>query len=400
MVFVKHAPKEGERSPMDDAGGAGTGGGAGRPATVADVIRAVEDLAPRELAEEWDNVGLVAGNPRATVTRLLTAVDLTSRIVDEAASFGAQAVVVHHPPIFDSIRTLRSDQPVGAVLSRAVEKGLAVYAAHTNLDVAPGGINDVLAELIDLRRAEGVGDRRERLCKLVVFVPKGHEDAVREAVSEAGAGWIGNYSHCTFQAPGTGTFKPLEGADPFIGSVGKLEKADEFRLETVVPAVRLGRVLQAMRGAHPYEEIAYDVYPLRNEGRTLGPGLVGEIAPPRDLRAFAGHVKERLGVPAVRVTGDLDREVRRVGLMAGAGAYVAEVARAGADVFFAGEFKYDRLFSAVEHGLATVEAGHYATEAPGMRALAGRVERKLLRAGFQVEVRAAAGRAYDPATWV
>jgi len=205
-------------------------------ATVGTIAAYIEELAPLHWAESWDNVGLQVGDPAAAVQRVLVALELTDAVVEEAERLGCDLVVVHHPPLFRPLKALRFDSRPARRLLRLIRSGIALYAAHTNLDQAPGMTNDTLAAAAGLTECEVLKPTgEERYVKLVVFVPKGHEDAVRDALAGAGAGHIGNYSHCTFQVPGIGTFLPLEGTNPFIGQQGRLERVEELRLETIVP---------------------------------------------------------------------------------------------------------------------------------------------------------------------
>ncbi len=362
-------------------------------AKVAQVMEIIEALAPRSLAEEWDNPGLQVGDPAAEATSVLVALDLTDAVLEEAAAVGAKLVVCHHPAILKPLPGIRLDLPVGRRLARALAAGIAVYAAHTNLDAAPGGLNDILARklgLEDLRILRPT--REEKLFKLVVFVPRGHEDAVRDALAGAGAGWIGNYSHCTFQAAGTGTFKPGEGTHPFLGRQGEVERADEYRLETIVPEPLLRASLRAMIKAHPYEEVAYDVYPLANQGRESGLGRVGRLKEAVSLAGLAARVKERLGLAAVRAVGEPSRVVHQAAVCGGSGGSLVGVAAfAGADVLITGDVRYHDALEALERGLGVIDAGHFGTEAAALDELCGYLNDRL--AAVPCETRAAVSRA-------
>ncbi|MCL6449756.1 MAG: Nif3-like dinuclear metal center hexameric protein [Acetobacteraceae bacterium] len=365
---------------------------------VSDVVALIEELAPPELAEPGDRIGFMLGDPGALLTRVLFALDLTSAVLEEAVQAGAGLLVLHHPPPWAVLDRATLDRPAGRLLCGAVRAGLAVYVAHTNWDWAPRGVADALARrlaLADPRPLVVAGTHPHY--KLVVFVPKGYEDAVRDAMAEAGAGWIGKYSHCTFMAPGTGTFKAQEGAQPFLGRVGELEKAEEHRLETIVPRAALPRVLQAMRAAHPYEEVAYDVYRLENPGVPWGRGRVGRLARPCTLGELADRVKAVLGVDRVRLVGGPGVEVRILactpGRLVPGG---LEAARAqGAEALVVGEARYAEVLEAAEAGLGLIEAGHYATEAVGLSVLASLVQDRLVERGFSAQATvSAAGR--DP----
>lgn len=295
---------------------------------------------------------------------MLVALDLSPLVVKEAVELGAQLIITHHPLLFRPLRNLRYDQPLGQLVQTLIQHGVMVYTSHTNLDVVDGGVNTVLAELLGLTEAEPLQvSGSEELCKIVVFVPRGHEDVVREAMGRAGAGWIGNYSDCTFQTLGEGTFRPLAGANPFIGRVGHLEKVEEFRLETIVPAKRCHRVISAMLKAHPYEEVAYDVYPLLNQGRRFGLGRIGKLMEPLSVEGLINLVKQRLEIEQVVVIGPTERNISRVAVCGGSGGSLIQSAVGkGADVLITGDIKYHEAREAVSLGLTVIDAGHARTE--------------------------------------
>jgi dinuclear metal center YbgI/SA1388 family protein len=330
------------------------------------IMDAMETLAPRHLAEHWDNVGLLVGNPAQTINKILIALDVTRAVVEQAVEDGVDLIIAHHPLIFKSIKTIRTDLPQGQILSSLLKSNIGVYAAHTNLDIATGGVNDVLAATLDLCDVQPLAiSSTEKLCKLVVFVPQTHEEIVEEAIMRAGAGYIGNYSHCSFKTSGIGTFLPLEGSDPFIGNTNKLEHVKEIRLETIMPEKISKSVIKAMLKVHPYEEAAYDIYPLMNSGEKLGLGRIGKLATPILLADFASQVKAALGIQSVNVVGDCGRLVKKVAVCGGAGASLLHrAAFAGADVLITGDVKYHEGQEAIAIGIAMIDAGHFATEQP------------------------------------
>ncbi|MQL53145.1 Nif3-like dinuclear metal center hexameric protein, partial [Desulfofundulus thermobenzoicus] len=237
------------------------------------ICELLEGLAPLELAEPWDNPGWQLGDPGVPVERVLLSLDVDEGVCREAIEMSARLIITHHPLFFKEIKEIRLDSPRGALVAGLIKAGIGVYAAHTNLDSARWGVNDALARRLNLRDIQVLRPVREKYLKLVVFVPLDHVDGVREALGKAGAGWIGNYSDCTFGVQGTGTFRPREGTNPYIGTRGQLEKVPEVRLETILPKRLEKQVIEAMLRAHPYEEVAYDLYPLANSfptGRGLG----------------------------------------------------------------------------------------------------------------------------------
>lgn len=356
--------------------------------TVADVLGALEQRAPARLAEDWDNVGLQVGNPQGPVRRVLTALEVTDAVLAEAVSLQADLVVSHHPLIFRPLRHVRLDDPVAQRVARALQAGVAVAALHTNFDIARGGLNDLLAAEIGLRKVTVLDNvRPEAVFKLAVFVPATHLEAVHEAVCGAGAGHIGKYSDCTFRVPGTGTFRPLPGADPYLGEIGEREEAAEVRLETIVPEGRLEPAIRAMLAAHPYEEVAYDVFRLDNPGVPQGLGCLGSLPETIGLQQLAELVRDRLGLSYVRVAGDPRRGVRTVAVCGGAGASVIPAAvRAGADVLITGDLKHHDADGALDRGLALIDAGHFGTEKLAGKWLAAWLEEAATARGWPLHV--------------
>jgi len=328
------------------------------------VINLIEKFAPKSLAQEWDNVGLQVGSANAEISKVLVCLDLTDDILEEAISQGANLIITHHPLIFKPQKKISLDTPLGKKIAKLIKHDLVVYSAHTNLDITWGGVNDVLVEKLGLLKPEVlVPTGRENLYKLVVFVPAGYEEKVKEALASNGAGWLGNYSHCFFQNSGIGNFKPLEGSNPFLGSMGKIEEAQEYRLETIVPEKHLKQALQAMLKCHPYEEVAYDCYLLNNEGKKFGLGRVGYLPDPLTLEQLLVRVKEALGVSWLRVVGDLDSQIKKVAVCGGSGGnLVSAAAFQGAQVLLTGDVKYHEARDAQDLNLNIIDAGHDLTE--------------------------------------
>lgn len=355
---------------------------------MSDMVHLVELVAPLYLQDEDDASGLQLGDPGRGVSGVLVAVDALAGVVAEASALGADMVVCHHPLFYRPVRDLVGDTAAKRAVALAARLGVAVYAAHTSYDKAPGGMNDVLAGRLGLQRVAPFGaGEREQYLKLVVFVPEAYADVVREAIAAAGAGWIGNYSHCTFAVAGMGTFLPRAGADPFIGAQGRLERVAEHRLETILPAKLRETVVAALLRVHPYAEVAYDLYPLATAGRSLATGRVGELPEGMPLRQFVERVKEQLGLTGVRVTGDLDRLVQRVAVLGGAGAdYVNAAQAAGADVYITGDVGYHTAREAEHSGMALIDAGHYGLERAFVPELAGQLRRLAAEHLYDVKV--------------
>lgn len=324
------------------------------------VIAMMEKLAPKHYAMEGDKIGLQVGTLHKEIRKVLVALDVTDAVVDEAIAAGANLIVAHHAVIFRPLPKIDTGTAAGRLYEKLIKNDIAVYIAHTNLDVAEGGINDAMAESLGL---EGRGVLEEvhtdKLYKLVVFVPESHHQALLDAIWHAGAGQIGHYGSCSFNIEGTGTFLPLAGTDPYIGKEGRLERVKEIRVETVVPASAQRRVVAAMLKAHPYEEVAYDLYPMDLKGRAFGLGRVGKLPEPERLADFAERVKKAFDVPAARLVGDPERLVRKVAVLGGSGGrYVRHALFAGADVLVTGDIDYHTAHDALADGLAIVDPGH------------------------------------------
>src|SRR5690625_2017901 len=327
----------------------------------ADIFNWIETWAPLTLAYDWDNVGLQIGSKTNNVKKILVTLDVSEAVVDEAIEKQVNLIISHHPLLFKPLTQVDVNKPKGRIVQKLLQHDITVYSAHTNLDIANGGINDMLCDMLNVCETKPLIERmHESLYKLIVFVPQSHAEKVRDALSEGGAGHIGNYSHCTFQAEGQGTFKPLEGTDPFIGTKGNLEFVDEIKIESIVPEQNLSSTIHAKIKAHPYEEVAYDIYPLENKGTTYGLGRVGKLAEKVNLETFCQTVKETFNMPYVRVTGDLSKNVQKVAIVGGSGEkYLTEAKRKGADVYITGDMTFHQAQVAEEIGLSVIDAGHY-----------------------------------------
>jgi dinuclear metal center YbgI/SA1388 family protein len=341
----------------------------------------MNDIAPTCLAQSWDNVGLIVGDLTALVSRVLLTIDLTEAVLDEAISRRAEFILAYHPPIFKPIRSLqRPGAGMEAAVFRCIQSGIAVYSPHTALDAAKGGTNDVLAELCgvtDPEPLEYVDEPGTRHVKLVVFVPLDHVEKVSDAVFSTGGGQIGDYSHCSFRVLGTGTFLGGELTQPTVGRKGRFETVQEIRLEVIVPVADLVNVLRAMRTAHPYEEPAYDVYPLQPKP-VLGIGRRGPLARPTALGSLAHRLKNALGVRKVQRIGPAGRVVDRAILVAGsAGSLPFRVPLGGSDVIVTGEIRHHDALTIGRIGCTAIAVGHWASERPVLSHLAGRLRESL-----------------------
>jgi dinuclear metal center YbgI/SA1388 family protein len=359
--------------------------------TLGEITELLDRWYPPQHADEWDAVGLVLGDPAADVRRILLAVDPVGGVADEAILSDADLLVTHHPLFLKGVHGFAATTPKGRIAHRLGANGCALFTAHTNADSPAGGVSESLAlalGLVDLRPLEA--DQRPPLDKLVVFAPADAADTIRNAIADAGAGRIGDYDRASFTSPGEGRFRPLDGANPTIGEVGRLETVDEVRIESVLPRHRRDEVVAAMVAAHPYEEPAHDVVELARLDETdRGSGRVGRLPEPMTLNAFADHVAAVLPPTAhgVRVAGDPELLVETIGLCGGAGDFLLDRARtAGVDVYMTSDLRHHPASELREHGSeapALVDVAHWAAESTWLPVL----QRRLLAAlGDTVEV--------------
>ncbi|MPZ86727.1 MAG: Nif3-like dinuclear metal center hexameric protein [Nitriliruptorales bacterium] len=344
---------------------------------LADWIALVDARYPERDAAAWDHVGLQVGDPRDAVTAVLVCLDVTEATLEEAGRLGADLILAHHPLLFRPLPSLTPSTAAGRLALRAARSGIAILAAHTNLDAAVPGTSDPVAAILSLTGVRALapqsGPRPGRV-KLVTFIP--HDDTARVlgAMAEVGAGVIGEYDHCSFRVAGTGTFRPSAAAAPAVGERQRLNEVAEDRLEIVVTRDRLGAVVTALTGEHPYEEVAWDAYPLVDpppppEARDKGLGLVGMLPAPLTLRQVAATLAGRLPAPGLRVAGNLAATVRCVAVCGGAGdSLIPNALAAQADVYVTGDLRHHPALDARTMGLALIDAGHYATEAAALPA--------------------------------
>lgn len=337
--------------------------------SVGEIASTLEKWAPRGSAQSYDNVGLQVGDPQQEVDRVLVALDLTPAVVEEALEKEAQLIITHHPLLFQPLKQITPGSFVSNLVLRLAEEGIAYYAAHTNLDAAPGGVSFALAQQLGLQKARFLDHLDESVYKLVTFVPAEHEETVRTALAEAGAGQIGDYEACAFTNSGTGYFRPGGTTAPMIGEPGgDLESVKEQRLEVEVARWDLPRVLEALHQAHPYEEVAHDVYPVQQSFRGAGLGVIASLSEKEPLSAFLKRVSTRLKAPGLRYAGDPQTSIQKVAVCGGAGSdLIGKAQRAGADAYVTADLSYHRYFEVLDvegtPTMALIDAGHYETEA-------------------------------------
>lgn len=330
--------------------------------TVKDIAAIVEQLAPLGFQESYDNSGLSVGSPSMEVSGVLICFDVTEAIVDEAIELGANLIISHHPVIFSGLKSITGRSATERIVLKAIQNGIALYAAHTNLDSVPSGINDTLCDVLNLKNRKVLSPIKGQLVKLVTFVPNEMADRVREAMFLAGAGGIGRYDCCSFSSNGDGSFRALDGANPFVGEVGSVHVEPETRVEVVCPRINLSSVLRALVAAHPYEEVAYDIIPLDNEYEKVGIGMVGELEQPLAASDFLNMVKERLGAEVLRFSKPCKPTVKSVAVCGGSGSsLIGQAIAKGADAFVTADVKY-HSFLDYQDKLLMVDAGHFETE--------------------------------------
>lgn len=324
------------------------------------VIELFEQWAKPTLAMDGDPIGLHIGTLNKSVSRVLITLDVTKKVVEEAIEQGCELIIAHHPPIYRKLASVDTSTPLGSLIEMCIKNDIAVYAAHTNLDIAQGGVNDMLAEALELDDIKILTETySEPMMKLAVFTPETHVDQMRTALAQAGAGQIGDYEHVSYSLKGQGRFTPTEGANPYLGQVGKPEIVDEEKIEVVFPKSIKSKVERAMIKAHPYEEVAYDLYTLAIEANEHGLGRIGSVKN-LTLGEFAEQVKSKLNVPFVRVTGEMDQEISRVAVIGGDGnKYIYDAKRAGADVLVTGDMYFHTAQDAETIGLSIVDPGHH-----------------------------------------
>ncbi|WP_294068360.1 Nif3-like dinuclear metal center hexameric protein [Proteiniphilum sp. UBA1028] len=329
---------------------------------IKEILQVIEQLAPLPLQEDFDNSGLQVGDSGREVTGVLLAIDVTENVIDEALALGCNLIITHHPLAFRPFKSLTGRNYIERCIMQAIKNDLVIYAAHTNLDNAPGGVNYKLAEMLELQNVKILQPKENALLKFVTTVPLHHADSVRNALFNAGAGHIGNYDSCSYNLTGEGTFRARQGARPHVGEINALHVEPEVRIETVIPLMKKEEVLRALLAVHPYEEPVYDLYPIANTWPQSGSGVVGVLPEPMPEQEFLYLLKDIFNLPAIRHSKMHGKEIRDVALCGGAGSFLIPGAVAyGADAFVTGEAKYNDFYD-VEGRILLAVVGHYESE--------------------------------------
>jgi dinuclear metal center YbgI/SA1388 family protein len=358
------------------------------PATVRDILALVERQAPPTLAASWDRVGLQIGSPQQVVTRLVVALEATLPVLQEVVRAGAQMLLTHHPLVFQPLAQFNPDNPLHRPIIFAIRHDLAVAAAHTNLDAAHDGLNAYLAQVLGLEDTEPLEvTSTVPWLKLTVFVPIGYEDRVREALCQAGAGIIGNYAYCSFQVRGQGTYLPQTGARPWQGKLLELNRADESRLEVLLPQDKVAEAVAQLKAVHPYEEVAFDLYPLATPGKTFGFGRIGKWPTPRSWPEVVEALKQGFKTERLRVIGQPRATIQRVAICGGSGGdLIPQAWEKGAELYLTGDIRYHQAVPWAQEQMAIVDLGHFATEAIFLPTWGQRLQADLERAKLAVAV--------------
>ena len=329
---------------------------------ISQIIETLEDFAPLGLQENFDNSGLQVGDISQKVKGILLCLDVTEEVLDEAMELDCNLIISHHPLLFKPIKKLTGKTYIERCVIKACKNDLVIYAAHTNLDNAFGGVNFYLAEKLGLQNLRILSPQKDGLLKLVTFLPEAQAEPVRNALFNAGAGCIGNYDSCSFNTSGAGTFRAGEQTNPFVGNRYELHTEPEIRIETILPVQKKSSVLRALLAVHPYEEPAYDFYPLANEWNRAGSGIVGELPDSESEEAFLQRLKITFKLQSLTHSPLTGKEIREVALCSGSGAFLIPDAIAyGADIFITGEAKYNDYFD-VENKILLAVIGHYESE--------------------------------------
>ncbi len=354
---------------------------------VSDVITALDRICPFDLAEDWDNSGLQVGGPGLPAELTWVCLDASKQVIDKAIQSQVNLLIAHHPMIFNPLKKIDFSTQTGSIIYKAARSDLSIVTVHTNFDSAIGGINDMLADLVGIQDIKVLFDEKEeKMFKIVVFVPLGHETKVMDALfsAEAGTGTIGTYDSCSFRVQGKGTFKPGDGSEPWSGEHGKINEVDEYRVEVLVAQKNLGKALEKLKKAHPYETPAIDVIALPGEKTGAGLGRFGSLEKPDTLKSLAQTIKQKLNTDRVSAAGDPDLEVKTAAICSGSGgSLLGAFFASGADVYITGDVKFHDAKIIEDAGKGLIDYGHFASEHIAVERLAKILGKELSDQGFE-----------------
>jgi dinuclear metal center YbgI/SA1388 family protein len=329
---------------------------------IQDIINAIEEVAPLSLQESYDNAGLIIGNSKANVTSALITIDVTETVIEEAIEKRTNLIIAHHPIIFTGLKKITGANYVERCIEKAIKNDIAIYASHTNMDNAYNGVSFKIAEKLNLQNPKILVPFKEYLYKLVVFVPSDHSETIRKALFDAGAGNIGEYDACSYNLKGYGSFRGSEKSNPFVGKKGEIHFEEEERIETIFPKQIMTKVINTLIKAHPYEEPAYDIYPLKNDYPKAGSGIIGKLTKPVTENDLLDTIKNEFKAPVLKHTQKLNKKVQKIALCGGSGSHTLRSAISQkADVFISSDIKYHQFFDA-ESKILIIDVGHYESE--------------------------------------
>jgi dinuclear metal center YbgI/SA1388 family protein len=329
---------------------------------IREIVDYLQELAPPRLQENYDNSGVVVGDIGQGCTGILVCLDSIESVIDEAIEKGCNLVIAHHPIVFSGLKSLTGKTYIERVVLKAIKNDIVIFSIHTNLDNVIEGVNGVMAKVLGLKNVSVLAPKTAVLRKLSVFVPITHSEEVKSALFKAGAGHIGNYSECSFTVEGKGTFKAEKEANPYVGQLNERHTEAECKIEVVLPFYKEGQVIEALLKAHPYEEVAYDLFDLRNVSTQIGAGIVGELEQEIELNEFLQHIKRTFSVSMLRYTAIEQKKVKRIAYCGGSGSFlISESIQKKADIFITADVKYHQFFDA-ENKLCLVDIGHYESE--------------------------------------
>ncbi|MEK0442233.1 MAG: hypothetical protein RL403_1211 [Bacteroidota bacterium] len=329
---------------------------------IQDILSFLDQLAPPAYQESYDNATLICGDRNWELTGVLCTLDCTEAVVEEAIQQGANLIVAHHPIVFKGLKSITGNTYVERTIIKAIQGNVAIFAVHTNLDHVAGGVNRRIADRLGLQQPRILQPKKQLLNNLVFFVPKAYKNQVLEAVFQAGAGQIGEYSDCAFSSEGMGQFTPSENSNPTLGLRGQAHEEPEMRVEVILPAHASAKVLAALKAAHPYEEVAYYLSNLENENQEVGAGMIGTLPESMSEEEFLDHLKHRMNLRIIKHSPLIGKKIQKIALCGGAGIFLlGDAKRAGADVFVTSDIKYHEYFDA-EGALILCDIGHYESE--------------------------------------
>lgn len=329
---------------------------------IAELVSFLNQFAPLKLQESYDNCGLLLGDSSLELKSVLTSIDITNAVVDEAIQLGCNFILAHHPFIFQGLKQITPESETGKIIFKAIENKVSIFAMHTNLDSLEYGVNHKICQKLGLLNCQILKPSLNQLSKLVTYVPTDHLEKIQHAVFEAGAGHIGNYDQCSFNIDGTGTFRGLEGSNPFVGEKGKKHFEKETRFETIFPAFLKNKIINALLKNHPYEEVAYDIYKLENSYTKTGMGMIGYLKNETDELTFLKQVKNIFECKNIKYTPLLHKKIKKIAVCGGSGSFlIHDAITAGADIFITSDLKYHQFFDA-ENKMVIADIGHWESE--------------------------------------